>query len=265
MKFFSLALTCLTLTPSLTFATAITYTVTGTVAAGTVAVDARVTFVTSQDQLLVTIRNQIVGASRDLQGIASVDFVLDNHLTAASIANRVGLTRTILSSTGNYMNGDSTGANLNLSDAAYNGLWSLKVSDPNAYNATTNPNGNGLANGISLSMFGGGNQKLTIMGAANSSNLYNSYGAPNAAFIKPSHNPYLFTDAQDVVFTLNFGLNSGVTSGTNIEGGGMRFFFGTDRTNFLNGSVSTPEPASELTALSGILFLAVKRMRSRNT
>lgn len=262
MKLITLALTCLTITPNLSFATAITYTVTGTVSAGNVPVDARVTLVTSQDQLVITIRNQIVGASRDLQGISSVDFVLDNHLTAASIANRSGLTRTMLSTTGNYMNGDSSGANLNFSDAAYNGLWSLKVSNANAFDAVTNPNGNGLTNGISLSMFGGGNQKLTIMGAANSSNLYNSYGTPNAAFLKSTHNPYLFTDAQDVVFTLSFGANSGVTTSTNIETGGMRFFFGTDRTNFLNGSVSTPEPASAVIVLAGLLTMAVKRKKT---
>ena len=87
---------------------------------------------------------------------------------------------------------DSSGANLNLSSAAYDGLWNLKVSNANPFDAATNPNGNGLANAISLSMFGGGNQKLTIMGAANSSNPYKSYGAPNAAFLKAPHNPYLF-------------------------------------------------------------------------
>ena len=88
---------------------------------------------------------------------------------------------------------DSSGANLNLSSAAYDGLWNLKVSNANPFDAATNPNGNGFANAISLSMFGGGNQKLTNnYGGANSSTLYNSYGAPNAAFLKASHNPYLF-------------------------------------------------------------------------
>lgn len=228
-------------------AASVTYWVSGTATstAGSFApVNASVSFETLTDMVRVTIMNNIVGASKDIQAVAAVNFRLSTGQTSGSIASQSGLVRNIASD-GTW----TAGSPANFSDASYNGHWSLVA----GAGVTS-----GLSNSLDLSTLNGGNPSLTIFGrstGASANCCYNAYGAPNKAVTK--HNPYLATDGQAVIFNL---LVPGVTIGTTILPGSsqVRFFFGTDRSAFLDGTDS-PEPGTFVLIGLGLAVAAYAR------
>jgi len=209
-----------------------------------------ITFVTLQDEVQITIHNYIVGASKDVQALSSVDFVLSGGQTTGLIMSQTGLVRTI-SSTGTWAAGDTAGGRpANFSDASYHGAWKVQ-----AGGGLVNP----LANSIDLTAFSGSSPSLTIFGASTGTSAnccYNAYGNPNNAVTK--HNPYLATDGQDVVFLLSV---AGVRANTTI--GNVRAFFGTDRTAYLTGVNSVPEANTCSMVGAGFLALGLRWARRR--
>lgn len=239
-------------------------TVTSTLGGSTGTVNATVTFSTFQDIVQVQIWNNIVGASRDIQAVGAVDFILSTGQTNATLASRSGLVRTIASD-GSWTAGDTTSGKkgtgprpANFSDSSYNGEWGVVGGLDNA-----------LVNSITLTAFTGGNPQLTIFGApavgtcGTSTSCYNAYGNPNNAVT--GHNPYLASDGQPIIYTLSV---PGVTIGTTIlpNNAQVRFFFGTDRTAFLNGTPvsDTPEPGSFALMGLGVIGLSLLRGKLRS-
>lgn len=230
-------------------AASVTYTASGTVMAlsgATATVSASVTISTFQDMVQVQVMNNIVGASRTLQGISGIEFVLSTGQIDATLSTQAGLVRTIASN-GTWTAGDTAGGRgADFSASGYANEWTAR-------NAATQTNG--LSGGIALSALTGTPTNMLIFGADNANNLYNSYGNPGTPVT--NRNPYLATDGQSVTFNL---LVSGVTVGTTIlpGDGHLRFFFGTDRYAYLDAAgISNPEPASFALMATGLIGLAL--------
>ncbi|MBL8216442.1 MAG: PEP-CTERM sorting domain-containing protein [Bryobacterales bacterium] len=235
------------LLPTLHAAT-VTFSAAGNVMAlsgSTATVSATVTISTFQDMVQVEVMNNIVGANRDLKGISAVDFVLSTGQVNATISSQAGLVRTIASN-GTWTAGDTAGGRgADFSASQYANEWAV-------YNGAAQVNG--LSGGLSLTTLNGGNPTLTIFGAPNANNRYNTPTNPNSAVT--GHNPYLATAGQPVTFNL---FVAGVTVDTVIlpNTGNVRFFFGTDRSAYLDAHIDNPEPASFALMATGLIGIAL--------
>jgi hypothetical protein len=217
-------------------------------------VSASATFTTMQDVVVVTIMNNITGASRILQGISGVDFGLTTGQTTGSILAQAGLVRTI-NSDGTWSPGDTGGARpADFGNSGYVGEWALQASGGST---------NGLPNSLSLTTLNGDGASMTILGPSTNTAAnccYNAFGAPNSALL--NRNPFLVSDGQPVTFTLAV---PGVSIGTTLFAGDaqMRFFFGKDRSAYLDGSIDAPESGSFLMIGAGLILLPLWNSRRR--
>jgi hypothetical protein len=167
----------------------ITFTTAASADAGGGPVDAKVTFTTSANQIVVVLENLQPDVGNVGQCISGLWFTLDPQLTAGSLTSSSGVSRTVASD-GTYSD-----------DGTVSTQWLFDITGSEWH----------------LSALGAGQPKRTILGPPDGSD---EYGGANSSIAgnKP-HNPFL---AGSATFTLSA---PGVTDQTDISG--VIFGFGT--------------------------------------
>lgn len=220
---------------------------------GTAAVNDRITFITSANQVEIQIQNLQTNISVETQAIVAVDWLLNGF------ANAQPTSITMLTDANSTETGLGQVITISGSTSYTTALLSSITS---RWSVSTS--GEQLTGGSEITAIGGGKPNQLIIGPPN-------YNNPNAAIT--GHNPFLETDTSGshISFVLDYAPSVGITAATTINsttGFRPRLSFGTtfSTTQELDLIVETPEPETVVLSLAGIaLMFAGRRWRGRKS
>jgi hypothetical protein len=206
------------------------------------AVDDRITFITSQNQVEIQIQNLELNISREIQAISAIDWLLHNtDNSAISQPTSIALVTSGETNLGQVINISGSTTYTTAALTSITNRWAISTS------------GQQIIGGQEISTFTGGSPSQLIIGPPN-------YNNPNNAVT--GHNPFLETsDTTHISYVLTYGANSGVTGATLITQ--ARLSFGTmfATTQELDLIPEVPEPGTIALSLAGIVLICLGRLR----
>jgi hypothetical protein len=189
-------------------------------------VNASVTFVTSNNTLMITLTDALTNPTDVTEAISGLDFVLSNGLTSGSLTSSSGQEITI--------NGDksfSPGPTVSTG-------WGLI---------------NNVGGGLELQDLGFAGPSHLIVGAPGAGGTYSN---ANGSLTNSSHNPFL---NQSATYQITI---SGVDSSTTITS--VKFGFGTTlNANVVTGTTVAPEPSAMILFACGLIALGTFHFKRR--
>lgn len=212
--------------------------------------DARVTFITSLNQIILRVENlQIEESGSIAQTINTVEFKLNTPWSTPFEAAHSGAAINLASASG--------GAQLVNYTPIVGGYGNLLT---NRWTIFTGSGQNTIAGGIQISTISGGNPNETIIGPPNQPGKY----LANAGL--RGDNPFLQTDTGSYIqWTITFAPGSGVTSSTNVTQATMAFgtaLVANQTLNLITQSTPSPEPGTVLLMISGLALAVGIRRRT---
>jgi len=192
--------------------------------AGGQPVSATATFVTSNDDIKITLTNLQSNPTSVVQNLSDLTFTLSTGQTSGTLLSSSGLERTV-NANGTFSNGGTVATG-----------WLLEA-------------------GLHLNDLAGGGAgpAHTLIGGPDGSSVYSN--ANNSIAGNVPHNPFL-------AGTISFDIQViGVTAATLVNG--VIFSFGTTPGVEVTGTPRVPEPATALLLGSGLLIVGALRWRRR--
>ena len=214
------------------------------------AVNDRITFITSANQIEIQVENLQTGISREIQAISGIDFLIAGVLNVQPIGIAMQTSLVTDPNLGQVISITNSTTYTPSPLASITSRWNISTT------------GQQLSGGTQISVFGGGRGSPTqlIIGPPN-------YGSVNSAVT--GHNPYLETDAgKHISFILTYDASAHVSAATNIDvdsGQLPRLSFGTTfaANQELDLIPEVPEPATVAMFLGGIALICLGRLRAK--
>lgn len=201
--------------------------------AGSLPVDATATFSISAGVVHITLTNLLANPTGDIQTINGIQFVLSSGQTTGTLTSSSAIHRTIAS----------------------NGTFTDQGSSSTTWNLNSSVN-DGAGAGIELTSIGNSGGAPTLIGLADSGNIYSAANGSIAG--SKSHNPFL---AGTATFDVNL---SGLSASATINS--VNFEFGTaSGTNVAAVPAVVPEPSTIVMTALGLGTLGLIRLRQKAT